>query len=178
MSSFRAFRFATLATLLVSAPILAGCEYVSADGWYYSPFEGPGYTMGDGLTADLPADHEYIVATTYLPIRQDGEAATLFGEHMQAIQAELDAGPDGLIGYSLGSTIAGDEVRTVTVWRDTDALFGFTLGPAHAAAMADGARIERPETSRVGSWRATADELPPRWDDVRERLERDGRFVY
>jgi heme-degrading monooxygenase HmoA len=168
----------TFGTALLALAALAGCEYVSADGWIYSPFEGPGFSMQDGLTVDLPGEHQYIVATTYLPIQQTPEATELFSGHMQALQAELDAGPDGLIGYSLATTVLGDEVRTLSVWRDADALFAFTLGPAHSAAIDDAAAIEQPGTAKVFNWTATADELPPRWDDARERIETDGRHVY
>lgn len=178
MSTPRSVHFAALAALTLTVASLTGCEYVSPDGWIYSPFEGDGYSREEGVMLDLPADHEYVVATTYLPIKQEAESRELFDAHMEAIRAQLDGGVDGLIGVSFGTTVLGDEVRTLTVWRDTEALYGFMLGPVHAAAMEDAAAIEQPGTAMVTNWTATEDELPPTWAQARERLDDHGRTVY
>lgn len=178
MPTPRSVRFAALVALSLAVASLTGCEYVSPDGWIYSPFEGDGYTLDEGLTVDLPANHEYVVATTYLPINPEPESRELFDGHMEAIRAELDGGVDGLIGVSFGTTVLGDEVRTLTVWRDTEALYGFMLGAAHAAAMEDAAAIEQPGTAMVTQWTATEDELPPTWEQAREHLDEHGRTVY
>lgn len=167
-----------LALLVPALVATSACDYLSSDGWLFSPFEGPGYTQADGLTLDLPGDQSLIVATTYLPIRDGDEANDLFQRHMEELNAALEAGPEGLVGYSLGQSLVANEVRTLSVWTSYEAMYGFVLGDAHAAAMEDGARIEVEGAARVAQWETTAAELPPSWPEARERVETEGRNAY
>ena len=162
---------------LLSVPLLlAGCQYVH-DGWAFQPFQGPAFDIKDGLLIDAEEGQTFVIAATYLPVSKDSR--DLFGERMDAIQAELDAEPDGLIGYALAQKLVGsDEYRTVTVWEDEDAMMAFVLGEAHLAAMASSTQIKDPEgEARVHRWEIAADALPPVWDDVIEMTDSQGRAV-
>lgn len=165
----------TRAALLFSMFVTAGCQYVQ-DGWAFQPFEGPGYDIKDGLLLDIDADTPLVIAATYLPVGKDGK--DLFDERMEALQGELAAGPEGLVGFSLGQKLVGREYRTVSVWESEDAMMAFVLGEAHLAAMGDSASIAEPGVDAiVHQWETTAAQLPPVWDDVIEHTDGDGRRI-
>ena len=109
---------------LLTAMALSGCAYTE-DGWIWRPLEGPSYDIGEGLTFEPEPETTFVVAATYLPVSREGRG--LFSDNMDAIQATLDAEPEGLIAYSLGQKMVGREYRTVTVWEDEDALMGLSL---------------------------------------------------
>lgn len=161
--------------LLMISLGLSACAYTE-DGWIWRPFQGPAYDSSEGLLVSPEEGTTYVVAATYLPISRDGRA--VFKEHMEALRAELDAEPDGLIGFSLGEKMVGREYRTVTVWESEEAMYGFVLGEAHTAAMADASTIRDPDIeARVVRWEISPDELPLDWADVMDRTDLDGRSV-
>lgn len=166
-----------LSLLILALSSGAGCQYVQ-DGWAFRPFEGPGYDIADGLLLDVEEGQTFLLATTYLPVSKAGERR--FGDHMDALQDELDSGPEGLVGQSLAQKIFGREYRTLTVWEDEDAMMAFVLGEAHLAAMADSTEIADPESPigpLVQRWEIAPEDLPPVWDEVIERLDTEGRGV-
>ena len=166
---------AGLALAIASTFFLGACEYLSADGWLRQPFEGPSFTMDEGLTGDWEADHTFVISTTYLPVRPTAEAQELFDERMIPIRELLDDGPEGLIGYSVAQRLIGSEYRTLTVWESYDALYAFVLSDAHLAAVNDASDIAVEGEARVFTWEAKQDELPPKWGDAEARLEEAGR---
>lgn len=165
----------TRTLLLLTTLGLSACAYTE-DGWIWRPFQGPAYDTAEGLLVEPEDGTTYVVAATYLPVSRDGRE--VFGEHMEALNEELEAEPEGLIGYSLGEKLVGREYRTVTVWESEEAMYGFVLGEAHAAAMVDASTIRDPDTEAlVVRWEITPDELPLDWADVMDRTDLDGRSV-
>ncbi|MCB9746335.1 MAG: DUF3291 domain-containing protein [Alphaproteobacteria bacterium] len=162
-----------LTALLALLLPLTACESVE-DGWVFSPFEGPAYDLELGLSPEAAEAEGFVLTTTWISV--DRGARGLFDAHVEAIQEELAAGPEGLIGVSFASKIVGDEHRTLTVWRDEEALLDFVLGEAHVAAMGDASLIADPERAvRTGRWAVAPEALPPVWSEVIERLEVEGR---
>lgn len=160
--------------LLALTLALGGCA--AEDGFFWSPLEGPGYDAETGLTFEPAPDQTFVVAATYLSVSRQGKG--LFRERMQGIQAELDAGPDGLVAYATGGRLVGREYRTVTVWESEDDMMAFVLGEAHAQAMVDGGDIRDPDKgARVVRWEIDPDALPLDMADVQARTDDEGRQV-
>jgi quinol monooxygenase YgiN len=113
-------------------------------------------------------DHEYLVLLTHLPVRRLSKVP-LFLRHTREIQKQLDAAPDGLVGYSLLAKPLRSSYWTLSVWRDRAALAAFIRQPPHRAAMESlpevfsGFKTER--------WTLAGGDLPPSWDDALTRPE-------
>jgi heme-degrading monooxygenase HmoA len=160
--------------LLALTLALGACA--SNDGFFWNPLEGPKYDAETGLTFEPEPEQTFVVAATYLPVSRQGKG--LFRERMGGIQAELDAGPEGLIAYSTGGKLVGREYRTVTIWETEDDMMQFVLGDAHAQAIVDGGDIRDPDKqARVVRWEITPEELPLEFADVQARTDDDGRQV-
>lgn len=158
--------------------LLSGCQYAH-DGWAFRPFEGPGYDLSEGLSSDIPADQPLVLASTYLPVIGIRDARKLFDTRMEDIQTELDAAPEGLVGYSLASKLFGqDAYRTITVWESEDAMYEFVTGDAHSRAMADMGDIAVPGESLMLVTTIQPSALPPAWDTWIERIEAEGVVAY
>jgi quinol monooxygenase YgiN len=171
-------RLALSATLLAASFAAAGCDIVTGDGWIRQPFAGPGYSQESGLSEDIDPDADLLVGTTLLYVGDDGEAQPLFDEHMVALQKALDDGPEGMVGYSFSQSLFDNVYRTVSVWESQEALFAFVFSEAHLAAMNDVDAIAQPDVdSKVHDYTMKASELPPKWDDVIQRLDDDGRVA-
>ncbi|HTU61120.1 MAG TPA: hypothetical protein VMF89_21850, partial [Polyangiales bacterium] len=84
----------------------------------------------------------YLVSTTYLALQQAPEAQQRFNALMGPIMKEL-AQRDGLLALSTGASIECGSVRTLSVWRDEVAMFGFVTSAAHAAAIAAIGEVSR-----------------------------------
>jgi len=159
------------------ASLTGGCEYVSPTGDVSQPFEGPGFTLDAGLTAQVPDSGVFVVGATRLVVADGDEPMSLFNERMPDIAAAIEAAPPGLVGYSLRQNLFSREYRTVSVWESQDAMWAFVLSDAHFAAIEDADRIQA-EGSRVVQFTVSPEELPPRWDMVIEKTDTDGRSSY
>lgn len=161
---------ATLGLLALST--LSACAYTE-DGWVFQPFQGPGYTLEEGLVLETDADTTYIAAATYLPVARD--QVSLFDDRMAPIIDEMEAGPEGLVGYSLGQKMVGKEYRTLTVWEDEEAMVQWAMSEHHLAAIGDAGRIRDPDkTPLIVVWEVSPDALPVDWAEVMERTDSDG----
>ena len=141
------------------------------------PFEGPGYSLGDGLTTE--AAGPFVVSATNLLLLDGDAVKKAFDGHMAVLQEQIKTQP-GLIGVSLGLPIGTEGYQTLTVWENEEAVLGWVTSEAHAAAMDDMADKAKP-ASAVASWTMTRAELeaaPPSWQDARTHLESNGRTVY
>jgi heme-degrading monooxygenase HmoA len=135
------------------------------------PFSGPGYTKHQGVTLD-GAGTNVVVGVTNAQV--DGAARGVFDEFTRRTIESL-ASNDGFIGYSVRSRPLGNEVWTMTVWRDSPALDSFVQSPAHRAAMREGlAPVVRAKFLR---FEVPAAEVPPTWESVLDRLKRV-EYVY
>jgi heme-degrading monooxygenase HmoA len=137
---------------------LASCEIAR-------PFAGPGYSKKRGVT--LPGAGETVtVGITNAQV--DGATRKVFDDFTQQTIESLPSN-DGFIGYSVRSRVLGNEVWTMTVWRDEAALDGFVGSSTHRAAMRQGlSPVIRAKFLRFAV--ATSD-VPPKWDEVLARLE-------
>lgn len=160
---------ATVGDVLIAAALgltgaaLAGCELAT-------PFTGDGYRSGTGVTLPSAGD-EVAVGVTHAVL--DGNRREAFDEATRNVIASLP-GLDGYIGHSVRARVLGNEVWTMTVWRDAEALDAFVRSPAHRAAMASGLpAVKRAQFMRLTWPTATA---PPSWDEILVRLL-DVRFV-
>jgi len=171
-------RHAITAALAVALAFVGGCEYASPNGDVAQPFEGPGFSLADGLTAAVPDSGEFIVAATRLVVADGDEPIALFNDHMTALLAALAEGPPGLVGFSVRQNLfSRGGYRTMSVWESQDAMWAFVLSDAHFAAVEDADRIGA-EGTKVVQYTIPATELPPRWDTVIEKTDTDGRAAY
>jgi heme-degrading monooxygenase HmoA len=117
-------------TPLVEDP-LADCtrDAVEADLQSFSPMSGPG-VRADGTLAP----GRYVVSSTYLRMRPEPAAQARFQELMGPISQALQAQP-GLVALQLAASERCGTARTLSVWQDEAAMYGFVTGDAHMAAV-------------------------------------------
>jgi heme-degrading monooxygenase HmoA len=161
--------WSVVVVVVVVAAVVSGCEIAQ-------PFEGQGFTLGEGLTSDAPGP--FTVSTTLLIVGDNDGDQAAFDGHMEKITEELKT-QEGLIGKSLSVGVGVDGYRTLTAWESEEAMFGWVTNPAHVDAMVDMA--DKTKEAIAVSWTMTRDELeagPPSWDDAKARLDADGRRAY
>lgn len=142
----------------IAAVGLSGCQLAT-------PFRGPGYSSREGVT--LPGAHVTVwVGITNAQV--DGRTRGVFDEYTRKVVRSLPE-HDGFIGHSLRSRVLGNEVWTMTVWRDEAALDAFVSSPSHRSAMREGlAPVIR---ARFLRFELAASAVPPAWSEVLGRLE-------
>jgi hypothetical protein len=151
-----------------SQPSAAECQhFVLEPDFEGAPLMGPNVQGGQLL------EGEYIISSTYLQLRAEPEAQKKFGELTHSLTADLMS-RDGLLALSLGDSKSCGTARTLAVWRDDVAMFGFVTGEAHSRAVA---AID--ELSRGGSvvmhW--TGDAGSVNWSSAMNYLaEAEGPF--
>ena len=117
-----------LAVVVVAIHLAAGCTVAR-------PFRGPGFRPGTGVVADDAGD-TVVVQLTHAVL--DPDLRRPFDEHTELVNDAMTA-HEGLIGYSLRKQLFGDEVWTLSVWRDEAALSDFVRSDVYRAAMESGA---------------------------------------
>lgn len=137
--------------------VTAGCELAE-------PFQGPGFDDETGVVTLDDVGDTVIVAVTNASV-SDEEG---FGAHVDAIKESLDD-LDGYVGRSLRSRLFSNEVWTMTVWRDEDALAAFIVSDAHAKAMEDAGNVV--DGARVTHFTAKTSDIPISWDDALVKLD-------
>lgn len=130
-----------------------------------SPWLGAGVVDG-GLPAPA-AGAQYVISTTYLALQPEKETLKLFNESMAPVVASLPT-QDGLIAYRLSSSEHCVSARTLTVWRDVNAMQRFSAADAHRNAMVLVGDLSR-GGSQVTHW--TGDETAATWEVARAQLE-------
>jgi len=96
--------------------------------------------------AQPQSDRDYLLLHTHLPMRRLSKLP-LFLRYVRKIQQQLDAAPDGLVGYSLLAKTLSSNYWTLSARRDSDAIAGFMhVGAAVASVMSP--RM-RPSCSRA-----------------------------
>lgn len=88
----------------------------------------------EGLPLTELQDGEYVISSTYLQLRAEPEVREKFGELMRPIMTDL-ATRDGLVALSFGDSQGCGTARTLAVWRDDVAMFGFVTSEAHDRAV-------------------------------------------
>jgi heme-degrading monooxygenase HmoA len=152
-----------------------GCErgLLEADIEFAGPMAGPAVDPGTGELAAPPAAG-YHVSTTYLRLRPDDAAQQRFNELVGPVTEQL-ATQAGLLGVQVSNADACGTARTMTLWQDEEAMFGFVFSDAHDAAVGGIDEISR-GGSAFASWTATTlDDTT--WDAAAAHLaEVDGPF--
>jgi heme-degrading monooxygenase HmoA len=131
------------------------------------PFGGAGYDASQGGLLQ-PAQDSYLASTTLLALKPDEAAQQRFTELMGPIFQAL-ATQDGLIGFELATSQKCGYGRTITVWRDEEALMGFVMSDPHVAAMSEATSISF--SAAVASWEITAPEIPISWEVARAKAD-------
>lgn len=117
-------------------------------------------------------EREYLVLLTFLPVRRLTKLPR-FLSYVRKIQRQLDAGPDGLIGYSLLAKPFRSNYWTLSVWDDRAALARFIQASPHREAMR-----ELPKAMsgfRTTRWTSVGSAVPPTWRDALARGEGQSR---
>ena len=138
--------FATLAGL---ATTLTSCAFAT-------PFSGPGRT---------PEGGSVYVAVTNAVLHPDKRRA--FDEHTRRVVASLPS-HNGYLGHSVRGRILGNEVWTMTVWRDEESLDAFGESPVHRTAIREGLGGVRTAKFLRFEWH---EDRPPSWGVILHRLE-------
>lgn len=143
----------------------AASEFTCADDdLESSPFGGSGFKDG-ALTG--AAQDAYLASSTLLSLKADEASQRRFGEVMAPIISQLPA-QEGLIGFALGTSAKCGYARTVTVWKDEEAMGKFVLSDAHRAAMSVGSDVS--VHGAVTHWTVGAGDLPLSWEAAREKI--------
>lgn len=123
-------------------------------------FRGPGYDADMGGLLP-PLQDTYIASTTVLVLRPD--KMNDFINAVTPMFAVLEANP-GFVGYSLAGSEKCGTQRTMTIWRDEDAMLAFVISPEHQAGV--GMASELSTTGTVTAWDITKAEVPVAWTDA------------
>ena len=128
-----------------------------------SPLRGP----GSSRCADAPGVGDTVmVAVTHAVL--DAEERGPFDDHSARVIDSLPS-RDGFVAYGLRTRLFGNEVWTMTVWRDEAALNAFVSSSTHEAAIEGGLHaVIRGQFDRF-SW--PANQPPPSWSVILERLK-------
>ncbi len=168
----------TMNTMNTATLALATLALATASGCYLEqPFEGPGFTLSDGITTD--AEGPFTASTTSLILVPGDEAKAAFDKHMAVLSEKIKTQP-GLIGVSLALPIGTEGYRTLTVWESEEAMLEWVVSDEHTAAIDDMAD-KSAEGSAATSWSMERAELelgPPSWEDARKRVDATGRSLY
>ena len=117
-------------------------------------------------------EREYLALLTFLPLRRLSKLPRFFA-YIRKIRYQLDAGPDGLIGYSLLAKPLRSNYWTLSVWDDVAALGRFIQEAPHRDAMR-----ELPQVMtgfRTTRWTLPGSAVPPVWSEALAREEARSR---
>ena len=146
-----------LIVLLLVAATLSGCTISTS-------FRGPGYDRKRGVTLEGVGD-TVVVGMTHAKL--DRATRKAFDEHSGNVIRTLDT-HDGFVGRKLRLRLFGNEVWTMTVWRDESALQRFVQSMVHVAAMAEG--LPSIIEGRFGHFEVPVEEIPLSWKRALELL--------
>ena len=116
--------------------------------------------------AEPQSDRDYVLLLTYLPVRPLSKLP-LFLRYVRRIRHQLDAAPDGLVGYSLLGKPLSSHYWTLSAWRDSDAVAGFIRQAPHRDAMHELSKVL--PGFKSARWTVAGRDLPPRWEDALSR---------
>lgn len=112
------------------------------------------------------ADVEYLVMLTLLPVRRLTALPKFLG-YVVKIRGQLEAGPDGLAGYSLLAQPLRSKYWTLSAWENGAALGGFIRESPHREAMEE---LPKALTDfQTWRWQSSGRGLPPSWPEALAR---------
>lgn len=148
--------------MLITLSALAGCAITT-------PFQGPGYDRGRGVT--IAGEHRLVVAVTEAVLRSDRTKRSTFWDYVSKVEASLPEHP-GFVGYTLRRQIIGRRAWTLTVWSDEASLDGFVASDTHQAAIREAmVALECADFARFEIDRA---DIPVTWDRALAALAESG----
>jgi len=148
---------------VVSFVALGGCAIAT-------PFQGPGYDGRDSAAAEGP--DKLIVAVTNGVLNGDSDARSRFWDHVAKVERSLSE-RQGFVGHSKRKEIFGNEVWTLTVWRDESSLNAFVQSDTHQTAIREA--FGAFETARFARFEISRREMPVTWDRALAALEKANR---
>jgi heme-degrading monooxygenase HmoA len=150
-------------TLAERIDILATCT--PTDLVTLLPWMGPAFDPATGeLIEPLPEGHVEAVVNGWA--KYDDEAVALRTQHGETTAADVFM-RDGLLGFQgVESAECGISISH-TLWRDEAAMFAFVAGDAHAAAMAQSAKMH--EAAAGAHWTAPMRTVAPTWKEGIDR---------
>jgi heme-degrading monooxygenase HmoA len=137
-------------------------------------FAGPGFDPRNG-GLQPPIQASYVAATTVLLQSSDPAKQASFNQYFVPVMADVQKAP-GLIGLQIARSDKCHYGRTLTVWKDADALMAFVTSPNHAAAVAHATQTGDAEA--VVSWEMQATDFPPTWAMARDQIAKMGYTVF
>jgi len=149
----------------VDVDMLAACDEADLDA---TPFMGPAFDPETGaLVEPLPAGH--IVATTVgwpKPAQADFDAVS---EASNRVITEQLFTQDGMLGGSFGLSAQCNSARTLTIWRDEDALMAFVFSGVHFEMAST--KLIHTQAWETTHWTGAATSEPPTWERARLQLD-------
>jgi heme-degrading monooxygenase HmoA len=137
---------------------LSGCRMATA-------FRGDGYAPGAGVRLAGVGETVTVGITNAV---LDNSKRGPFDDFTRQTVESLPGTP-GYIGHSVRTVILGNEVWTMTVWRDEQALDAFVESPVHQQAIRQG--LAAVTSARFLRFEWPTRSVPPSWDEVLERLK-------
>jgi heme-degrading monooxygenase HmoA len=110
-------------------------------------------------------DDKLLVSVTHATLDPDKRAP--FDRHTMLVNSAMLAQP-GLVAYSLRRELLGNDVWTLTIWRDEASRTNFFMSEQHQQAMASGSGAI--ETMRYRRMEIRRSELPFSWDRALQLL--------
>jgi hypothetical protein len=127
---------------------------------------------GDDVVDGAVPAGSYAISSTYLRLPEGEAARERFFALVGPVLADLTT-REGAVASALALSASCNTARTLTVWRDQDAMYEFVAGEAHLAAMAAVGEVSR-GGSIAKHW--LGDESEANWDSAAEQLGAfDGR---
>jgi heme-degrading monooxygenase HmoA len=134
---------------------------------------GPNVNPETGELVNLPPS--FVVSTTYLTMKEGEEVQKTFFEMLAPIQESLATQP-GLLAVELASSQGCGTARTLTVWKDENAMYAFSTGEAHRQAADRVDEVSR-GASMVLHWSAAKAEEAT-WDFAAKKLGEEEGPLY
>jgi hypothetical protein len=148
----------------VDVDMLAACDESDLDA---VPFSGPAFDPETGaLIEPLPAGH--IVATTVGWPKLDPADVDAVMEASNRVITEQLFTSDGMLGGSFGLSARCNSARTLTIWRDEDALNAFVFSGVHIEMATT--KLIHTQAWETTHWTGAAATEPPSWDAARQQL--------
>lgn len=107
---------------------------MESDLMFVTPLVGAGVDPATSSVRPPEPGTSYMVGVTYLQLLPGQESGQKMTELTQPIQAQLATQP-GLLAAQIALSERCRTARTLTVWRDEQALVEFVASPAHLEAM-------------------------------------------